>query len=158
VAAAPRFAAAVVAALALVAASGCGVVQVFGCPERPEAVAAAARRLIAANNDGDVDAVLAGYSEDVVWMPPAGPPLRGKAAIRPRYEQTFATYHLSFEIDIEEAAAEGDIGFARGSTRGTRTPRSGGESLAVHDKFLALTRCERGQWLVTHLVWSPAAP
>lgn len=39
---------------------------------------------------------------------------------------------------------------------GTITPLDGSPAREIDDTFLAITRCESGRWLVSHLVWSHA--
>jgi uncharacterized protein (TIGR02246 family) len=125
------------------------------CDPSAAAVSAAAQDLIARDNAGDLDGVLARYTADVAWYPPLGAPLRGKAAIRPRYEQIFSTFSVALTSDVLEAASQGDSGFAIGTTRGTLTPRAGGAPVTVDDRFVALVRCVDGDWRVSHLIWGP---
>lgn len=125
------------------------------CDRSPAAVAAAVERLIERDNAADLAGVLDGYADEVVWLPPSGEPLAGKAAIRARYEALFADFQPALGVRVDEARADGDLGFARGVTFGTLAPRDGGASRVVDDKFLALVRCERAAWRVSHLAWSP---
>lgn len=127
------------------------------CDPSPSSVAAASDRLLAADNARDLEGVLAGYTEDVVWLPPTGGVISGKAAIRPRYETLFSDFEVEMASQIVEARAadNGQLGFVRGTTGGTLTPVGGGAAVPVNDKFLAVVRCESGEWLVSHLAWSP---
>lgn len=138
-------------------AAACAGRQGPSCPVSATAVSASVERLVAADNARDLEGVLSSYVDDVVWLPPAGPALQGKAAIRPRYEELFSRYAVELTSDTVEASAVQDLGFVRGSTRGTLRPLGGGAAITVDDKFLALVRCERGTWRVSHLTWSPRA-
>jgi ketosteroid isomerase-like protein len=102
-----------------------------------------------------VAGVLAGYTADVIWLPPGGETLHGKAAIRARYESLFSRFSVSLSSEVVEARAEGGLGFVRGLTNGALTPIDGGAPTVVDDKFVALVRCEEGVWRVSHLMWSP---
>jgi len=128
------------------------------CMNSEAAVGAAAQRLVASDNDRDLAAVLAGYTDDVTWLPPNGDVLKGKDAIRPRYERMFSSFKINMTSEIVEARAEGDLGFARGFTTGTLTPLDGSSPTVVNDKFVALVRCEAGAWRVSHLMWSSRSP
>jgi len=125
------------------------------CDASPAAVAAAADYLIGRDNARDLDGVIAGYTADVVWLPPAGEPLVGKDSIRSRYESLFSSYQPDLHARPFESFSEHQIGFVRGSTTGTLTPLAGGPAVQVDDKFIAIVRCEAGVWHVSHLMWSP---
>jgi ketosteroid isomerase-like protein len=79
----------------------------------------------------------------------------GKAAIRTHYESLFAGSTIELSMSVVEAQATGDLGFIRGFTKGTVTPRAGGAPNMVNDKFIGLVRCQAGEWRVSHLMWSP---
>jgi uncharacterized protein (TIGR02246 family) len=128
------------------------------CSPSGEAVAAAPRLLIDNNNRRDVEGVLAGYTEDAIWLSPDQPVVRGRKNFRPRYESLFRDNKLDYAAEITEARAEGSLGYAWGKIRGTSTPLDGGPARSVEDTFLAITRCESGRWLVSHLIWSHAKP
>ena len=125
------------------------------CAVSEAAIGGAAQRLVASDNARDLAGVLAGYTDDVIWLPPTGDILNGKAAIRPRYEKLFSSFNINMSSEVVEARAEGGLGFARGFTKGTLTPLGGGTPTLVDDKFVALVRCEAGVWRVSHLMWSP---
>lgn len=144
-----------VAVCAVAGAQGSGEATAAGCEQTVEAVAAAPLYLIARDNARDLAGVLAGYTEDVVWLPPQGGSIVGKAAIRQRYEAMFANV-VALESDVAEAVAAGEWGFARGSTRGTLTAADGART-AVDGTFVAVTRCEQGRWRVARLIWNDAA-
>jgi len=128
------------------------------CSQAPEAVAAAPRLLIDNNNRRDVDGVLAGYTEDAIWLSPDQPVVRGRANFRPRYTSLFRDNKLDYTAKITEARADGSLGYAWGKIRGTSTPLDGSPARSVEDTFLAITRCELDRWLVSHLIWSHARP
>jgi uncharacterized protein (TIGR02246 family) len=119
-------------------------------------VAAAPQLLIDNNNRRDVEGVLAGYTEDAVWLSPDQPVMRGRKNFRSRYESLFRDNKLDYTAEITEAHADGPLGYAWGKIRGTSTPLDGSPARSVEDTFLAITRCESGRWLVSHLIWSHA--
>jgi uncharacterized protein (TIGR02246 family) len=126
------------------------------CNPSSQAVASAPLALIAANNRGDVESALGGYTEDAVWLPPGRAPMQGRSTFRERYETLFRTHAMRLTAEIAEARADGSLGFARGRIQGTRNPLDGGLPQPVDDVFLAVTRCEQGRWRVSHLMWSNA--
>jgi len=98
--------------------------------------------------------VLAGYTADVTWYPPEGPPLHGLDAIRPRYEELFSKFSVEMRSEVLEAACNGESGFVVGATKGTLTPLTGGAAISVDDRFVAIVRCVAGEWKVSHLFWA----
>lgn len=135
--------------------SGCTRSAAPSCDLSRAAIASPLERIIASDNARDLAAVLSLYTEDVIWLPPSGEVLNGKAAIRPRYEALFSVSLVSLASEIIEVRAEGTTGYVRGYIHGTLTPLAGGEAAAVNDKFMAIVRCENGTWRVSHLMWSP---
>lgn len=147
-------------ALLLALASG-GCAAAGSSPSRADSEHAAERtveRLITADNAGDLAGVLACYADDVVWLPPDGEVVAGKAAVRPRYERLFASYVPDVALEVTEVRAGDALAFVRGFTRGVLRPKRGGEPTRVNDKFLAVLHRDAGAWRISHLMWSPAAP
>ncbi|HEY7642855.1 MAG TPA: nuclear transport factor 2 family protein [Steroidobacteraceae bacterium] len=126
------------------------------CSSSRDAIAAAPLRLIDNNNRRDVEGVLAGYTDDAVWLSPDQPPVHGRSNFRPRYESLFHDNKLEYSAEIGEAHSDGTLGYAWGTIHGTSTPLDGSPARSVDDTFLAITRCESGRWLVSHLIWSHA--
>jgi ketosteroid isomerase-like protein len=126
------------------------------CSSSRDAVAAAPLLLIDNNNRRDVEGVLAGYTEDAIWLSPDQPAVHGRKNFRPRYESLFRDNKLAYTAEITEAHADGALGYAWGKIRGTSTPLDGSPARSVEDTFMAVTHCESGRWLVSHLIWSHA--
>ena len=143
------------AAHLLCACASSGTVAGSLCDSSPTAISAATDYLVDRDNARDLEGVLAGYTEDVVWLPPSGEPVAGKDAIRSRYKDLFSTHEINLQSLTAEAFAEGQVGFVRGSTTGTLTPLDGEPMVRVADKFIAIVRCQSGHWRVSHLMWSP---
>jgi len=126
------------------------------CSSSRDAVAAAPLLLIDNNNRRDVEGVLAGYTEDAIWLSPDQPVVRGRKNFRPRYESLFRDNKLAYTAEVTEAHADGALGYAWGKIRGTSTPLDGRPARSVEDTFVVVTRCESGRWRVSHLIWSHA--
>lgn len=125
------------------------------CDLSEKAVRGPIERIISSDNAKDLDAVLAGYTDDVVWLPPSGDALIGKDSIRARYSGLFASFRPEFSVAVEETRATGGMALVRGTTQGKLTSLESGAIQMVDDKFLAILRCEAGQWRVSHLSWNP---
>jgi len=142
-------------------ASGCatpGAITGQHCDTSFAALSAATDDLVDRDNARDLEGVLAGYTEDITWLPPAGKPLTGKDAIRSRYQDLFSKNQINLRSQTAEAFAQDQVGFVRGTTTGTLTPLTGETVIQVQDKFMAIVRCQSGVWRVSHLMWSPLGP
>lgn len=113
--------------------------------------------IIFADNEGDLEGVLACYSDNAILMPPNDPMIKGKTEIRKRYEGIFATTTMRLENITEEAHVSGDWGLIRGRTIGVITAIDSGEKKSIKDKYLMILRLgQTGDWKISHLMWSPA--
>jgi uncharacterized protein (TIGR02246 family) len=129
--------------------------QTSGCKAEKHALQAVIVGLIAGDNSGDLEQVLNSYTEEIVWLPPRGASLEGKAAIQLRYEKMFDDYRPFISVVVSESQRDGRLGFIRGRTSGHLEPIGTGQPLTIDDKFLAILQCTDGRWKVSHLAWSP---
>jgi uncharacterized protein (TIGR02246 family) len=113
-------------------------------------------RLMAADNRGDVDAVVRCYADDAVFLPPGGASVEGIRNIRPRYEELFATNGLEVRMDVDAIEVKGPLAFSRGMTRGRLVPRDGSPPREIADRYLMVLRGgDGGEWKIAVLMWGP---
>ena len=122
------------------------------CPADP---AATLTEIIAADNRGDLDAVMRLYTADPVWVRPAGGPIRGAAAIRASYVAMYRDFAPALTIAISASQRGADVAVVRGRTGGELAPRAGGAARHVGDDFEAILLCDRQRWRVSVLAWGP---
>jgi uncharacterized protein (TIGR02246 family) len=116
-----------------------------------------AEGIIAADNARDLSRVLSLYGDDAVLLPPGEDPVRGKAAIKPRYENLFSHFNPEIVGDIEELRVNGDWASVMGRNRGRMTPRDGGDARLLNDVYLmVLKRTGDRAWRISRLMWHPA--
>ncbi len=145
----------VVVAILVIASGRAAPFEEAACDPSEDAVRRVMERIVEGDNRRDLEGVLACYTEDVVWLPPRGLPVLGKASIRARYETLFSRFQPDIRVVVEEVRVSPEIALARGGTRGALTPIDSGLIQLLDDKFLAALRCQDGHWLVSHLAWSP---
>lgn len=116
------------------------------------------RRLIAADNRGDLASVLAAYTDDVEWEPRIGARVAGKAAIEARYRELFRAFDVALSVTIDDERVAGDSAVVTGATRGELRPKDGSARVVVDDMFLATLVATAGRWQVRHLAWGPRTP
>jgi len=118
-----------------------------------KAVRAVVASLIAADNAGDLEAVMLQYGLDPVLMPPGREAIRGREAVRRHYARLLADTDMDLEAESVETVVTGDWAFDRGFTKGRVTPRGGGP-IQIHDRYLMLLqRGSDGAWRVSRLIW-----
>ena len=122
------------------------------CPDAP---ASALTEIIAADNRGDLDAVMGFYTADPVWVRPTGGPIRGAAAIRNSYAGMYREFAPALTIAIANVERGADVAVVRGRTGGRLVPRAGGAARTVGDAFEAIVMCDGGRWRVSVLAWGP---
>ena len=134
---------------------------IFGCSSQDdygrdlEAIAKLLGEHVDAVNTGNVIANLAGFTEDVVYLPPDQPPVRGKSAL----EQFIQPFYDSFEAEIkmipEETVVSGDWAFQWGTISGTIKALSGSESSSAHLKYMYVyQRQPDGTWRIARDIYN----
>jgi uncharacterized protein (TIGR02246 family) len=111
--------------------------------------------IVAADNAGDLEAVVRIYSDDALLLPPEGEPIAGREAIHAHYARIFETDVLEVPLSSEETVVSGDLAFNRGRTSVRATPRAGGDARETSDKYLMiLRRNSDGKWKIARLIWN----
>ena len=101
---------------------------------------------------GDLEAILALYSDEGAHMVPNQPAHIGKSAIRTLWEERFAQNVYETTTTVEGVRVSGDLAVSRMSMRGTTTPRGGSEANVINLKGITIyERQSDGSW---KRVWS----
>ncbi len=121
-----------------------------------QAIIAVANEWTAAYSDGDLDALLALYTDDAVDIPP-GPISIGKAAIRQRHERGLVGVTANSSIAFDEVVVTGDWAFARGVYQATYTTVADGtQTQARNDNLWLFHRESDGSWRIARMMYNPA--
>lgn len=109
---------------------------------------------------GDVEGFLALMAPDIMVMPPNGPAVSGRDAVRAWLEDFMGAYTVSFSsYSTDEVIVEGDLAVERISGEWTMTPTGEGEAMTEGVKGLHVYRRQAdGSWLMTHDVWNSDEP
>jgi ketosteroid isomerase-like protein len=120
-----------------------------------EAALAVARGIIDADNRRALEEVMRYYGSEAVLWPPNEPPVRGTAAIRPRYEGLFSRFTPSLAASIDSVCASDRLAVVVGRNTGRMVARDGGVDRPVNDAYLmVLESGADGAWRIAHLAWS----
>lgn len=95
---------------------------------------------VSAVEGGDVDAYAAIVTEDVVWFPPGGDPLRGRAAFRRWLEPFMGAF--GYNLKLRPVTSQEGAGWAyeAGAFRSIMEPLEGGATQEHHGNYFVLWR------------------
>jgi uncharacterized protein (TIGR02246 family) len=97
---------------------------------------------------GDVDAVLALMSEDVVFLVAGQPPMHGRAAFEQGLRGILATHRFTSTSDVQEIVVSGDLAYCWSSLRVAIEAESGGAKVVRAGNALSILRKSDGTWRV----------
>jgi len=124
-----------------------------------EAVTAWLEQYVAAVNSGDIEGTLARIADDMIAIPPDGPPTVGIAALRADLEGFFRDYAMQSQTTPDEVVVAGDLAFVRASYTDTVTPKGEGEQIESSGVWLILLRKQLdGSWKMWRDMWSVLPP
>jgi len=123
--------------------------------------AAAIRKLfdeiMAADNAGDLERVVATYTESAIMIPANAPDIAGTAAIRKHYVGAFEKFKLQLAASADEIRVADKWAVVRGRVTGSIAPKPDGAPFQADDKFMAVVeQGTDGKWRVARLIWNSA--
>lgn len=77
--------------------------------------------------EGDIDQLLPLMSEDVVFLTPGSPPMKGREAFAAAFKANIPKVGLESKGELEEVQVVGDVAYCRAHLVVTKTPTEGGE-------------------------------
>ncbi len=108
---------------------------------------------------GQVDAMDAAFTADVVWMPPNAPVLEGREAVMDWMTAMADAYEVDVRYTGSDVTLAGDWAIERYLADLTLTPRGGGESMASKLKGIHVyQRQPDGRWLMAQDIWNETNP
>ncbi|MEP6996687.1 MAG: SgcJ/EcaC family oxidoreductase [Betaproteobacteria bacterium] len=111
----------------------------------------AIRQLVAtwldASRAGDTDKVLSLMTDDVVFLTPGHPPMRGKAAFAAS-QSSLDRFDLQTRSEIEEISVIGDWAWMWTRLNVIVTPKNGGSPIERAGNTLSILNKQEGVWLI----------
>jgi uncharacterized protein (TIGR02246 family) len=102
-----------------------------------------------ASADGDLERVLSLMAEDVVFLVPGQPPMRGRDAFAAASRSMAGRVRFEGNSDIQEIHVTGDYAFCWSQLAVTATPLSGGDAVRRAGPVLSVFRREPdGRWVL----------
>ena len=109
-------------------------------------------------NAGDIDRLIALYTEDAVSMPPGAAPNIGRAAIKTDIGAFLAAHTVRETVQIQDIMIQGDMAVERADYDIQITPRTG-QPFAEHGKHIvAYRRGPDGKWRIKFEIWNSNVP
>jgi uncharacterized protein (TIGR02246 family) len=97
----------------------------------------------------DADKMMSQWADDIVLLPPAGPIMRGRAAIAQGFQAVESPEIVQYELDMQEAMILGDYAFQWGTYHYGMRPRTGGDTVRTSGKLMRiLQRQPDGAWKI----------
>ncbi|HEY3898434.1 MAG TPA: SgcJ/EcaC family oxidoreductase [Chthoniobacter sp.] len=104
---------------------------------------------IEASSRNDLDTLLTLMAEDVVFLRPGQPPMRGREAFAAASRASAGQIHVEGKADIQEIQITGDHAYCWNFLTVTITPVQGGPTKHLAGHILSIFRREpNGRWLL----------
>ena len=100
-----------------------------------------------ASKAGDNETVLSLMTDDVVFLVPGHPPMRGKAAFASS-QAAMERFDVNATSDVQEVTVLGDWAYIWTQLSVVMTPKGGGEAVRRSGPTLSIFRKESGRWLL----------
>ena len=114
-------------------------------------------RYEAALNASDVDAVLALYAADGVFMPTNAPTAAGTPAVRAAYEHVFDTIKLDIAFSIDEIVVDDHVAFATTGSKGQVTILTEQVTAPEENRELFVFQKIDGLWKIARYMFNKAS-
>ena len=112
-----------------------------------QAIESSIRKFIKAYNAGDLKAVLAYYSDDLIKTRQGAAP-ETKTETTQRIADAFDRFECSVDVSNEEIQVVDDFAFTRGSFKVVLKLKNGGDAQTLHRRYLEIWRKEGAEWRV----------
>ena len=106
-----------------------------------------------------LDAVMAGYAPQPIFLPTIGPRWVGAADIRKNCAGLLATYNPHIAVHSLQTAESGDLAYDSGTYDETLVPAKAGKPIAAKGAYLFLfQRQKNGAWKILEQTFTSFAP
>ena len=124
----------------------------------PSQLVAVMERYAAALGSNNVDALVALYTADGVFMREDLPAVVGSDALRAAYRQVFATLRVDLRFTIQETEVAGDMAWLRSLSKGRIKTLATGVEADESFNSLVVFRREGGTWKIRCYLYASNKP
>jgi ketosteroid isomerase-like protein len=106
-------------------------------------------------HDKNVDASVALYAPNAVFIQPDGTRVQGTAAIRDLYRKVTSTFDSTLVFSPREIEASGDLAYDSGTYTETLVTRATGQQMQMAGSYLTVYRGSKAAgWKIVEQVWT----
>ncbi|MCZ6899893.1 MAG: SgcJ/EcaC family oxidoreductase [Bacteroidetes bacterium] len=109
-------------------------------------------------NNSDVEAAVALYTEDGVFMPTEAPTATGTEEIRASYTHVFNAIQLSIKFQIDEIEVDGNLAFAKTGSEGEVKVLAADITAPEKNRELFVFQKVNGAWKIARYMFNKAEP
>lgn len=109
-------------------------------------------------NASNLEAIVALYGSEPVFMPQHAPALAGRDAVRAGYKHVFETLELDIGFEVHELEEAGDWAWARTSSAGRARILAAGVDVTEGNNELFIFRREGGEWRIHRYLFATNQP
>jgi uncharacterized protein (TIGR02246 family) len=107
----------------------------------------------------DLEATLALYTDDAVFMDAGGSRIAGKPALRKFFAVVLSQYRARPTMHSVESEASGDLGYDWGDYSEVVTPLAKPDgAIQTHGTYLVILKRVAGRWLIAEQMWTGNVP
>lgn len=107
----------------------------------------------------NLDAVLALYTDDAVFMVGDGSQVEGKPALRKFFATVLSQYRARPQMRSLDSMSSGDLGYDWGDYTEIVTPIAKPAAvISTHGTYLVILRRVSGHWLIARQTWTGSTP
>lgn len=105
-------------------------------------------------NASSTDNVLPLYTTNGVFMPSNAPTAAGQEQVKSAYDFVFKSIKLSIEFFIDEIEVDGNIAFARTTSKGTTLIHATGQTVPEENRELFVLQKHNGEWKIARYMFN----
>jgi len=140
-------------------AAGCGGTpqDEFGRADA-EAIRKNLADFVTAFNGRQIDAIVALYADNSVFMPPNAPLLRGQEPLKSFFSSLFGLGATDLKMETETVVGHGPLAYQAGTYAMNYADPAKAESVRDRGKFLFVLRKMNNAWRTEYTIWSSDLP
>jgi uncharacterized protein (TIGR02246 family) len=109
-------------------------------------------------NTSDIQAALALYGDDPVFMPEFSAALSGRDAVKAGYDHVFGAIKLNVSFTIHEIVEMGDLAYVRTTSAGKTEILKNKTTVEEANNELFIFRKEKGMWKIHRYLFASCNP